>query len=126
MYSWNNLVTEDTWPQKFNQIGSRGITLLFDDAEAELARLLKDFPNTKVLQKAERIQRVWGETTSILVHDPEGTFIELVSIANNPLVAKARPLEPHQRGFLHFMLNCCNFPETTKWYQSFGKSVDAK
>lgn len=120
MYSWNNLVTDAQWPQKFNQIGSRGMTLLFEDAEAELARLRKDFPDTKVLHNAIKIPRRWGETTSILVQDPEGTFVELISIKNNPLVAKAAAPQPHHRSFLHFMLNCLNFPATTKWYRSFG------
>ncbi|KAK5022705.1 hypothetical protein LTR13_011431 [Exophiala sideris] len=120
MYSWKNLVTDAQWPQKPNQIGSRGLTLLFDDAEVELLRLLKGFPETKVLHKAIRIQRRWGETTSILVQDPEGTFVELISIKENPLIARAVPPAPHQRSFLHFMLNCLNFPATSKWYRSFG------
>ncbi|KAK4934942.1 hypothetical protein LTR10_023908 [Elasticomyces elasticus] len=54
---WNGLVTDAQWPQKFNQIGSRGMTLLFDDAEAELARLRKDFPDTKVLHEAIEFPR---------------------------------------------------------------------
>ncbi|KIW76433.1 hypothetical protein Z517_11179 [Fonsecaea pedrosoi CBS 271.37] len=123
-YSWKNLDTKSQWPQKFNQIGSRGLTLLFDDVDKELARILKEFPNTKVLQQPIKIQRKWGETTSALVHDPEGTFVELVSIANNPLVAKAQPALPHHRSFLHFMMNCVNFQETTKWYQAFGMDHD--
>lgn len=120
LYSWTNLITESQWPQKFNQIGSRGLTLLFDDAEAELVRLLKQFPETRVLHQPLNIHRKWGKTTSILVQDPEGTFVELISINDNPLLAKAKKPQPHQRSFLHFMMNCVEFSQTTEWYQSFG------
>jgi len=122
-YSWNNLDTKSQWPQKFNQIGSRGLTLLFDSVDKELERILKEFPETRVLQPATKIQQKWGETTSALVLDPEGTFVELISIANNPLIVKAKPAQAHRQSFLHFMLNCVNFSDTTKWYQSFGKCV---
>ncbi|KAH6988299.1 hypothetical protein BKA56DRAFT_477951 [Ilyonectria sp. MPI-CAGE-AT-0026] len=124
LYSWKNLVAKSQWPQTFNQIGSRGLSLLFDDAEAELKRLLKDYPDTEVLHEAITIPRKWGETTTILVKDPEGTFVELLSIKNNPLIAKAVAPLPHQRSFIHFMLNCLDFSKTTKWYQSFGMTHD--
>lgn len=120
LYSWSNLVTEDRWPQRFNQIGSRGITLLFDDVQMELDRILKEFPETRVLHQPINIQRKWGITTTALVHDPEGTFVELVSIANNPLITSARPIPPTECSVLHFMLNCVNFEQTTAWYQAFG------
>ena len=121
LYSWNNLDTDSQWPPKFNQIGSRGLTLLLDDVEQELARIQKEFPETRILHRPIDIRRKWGLTRSALVLDPEGNFVELVSIVDNPLVARAKPALPHHRSFLHFMINCVEFRKTTAWYEAFGR-----
>ncbi|KAF9886958.1 hypothetical protein FE257_010699 [Aspergillus nanangensis] len=124
LYSWKNLITESRWPQAFNQIGSRGISLHLDDVHAELNRLRRDFPDTRILQEPIPIDYKWGRTMSALVQDPEGTWVELVSIENNPLVAQAKAPSPGDRSFLHFMLNCLNFEETSAWYTAFGMTHD--
>ncbi|KAL6236548.1 hypothetical protein BDW75DRAFT_239203 [Aspergillus navahoensis] len=125
LYSWNNLDTRAQWPPKFNQIGSRELTLLFDDVEQEIARITRNFPETRILHQPIDIKRKWGVTRSALVLDPDGNFVELISIVGNPLIAKAKPALPHHRSFLHFMINCLDFEKMSPWYQAFGMTHDS-
>jgi len=123
-YSWKTLNTTNQWPAPYNLIGSRGMTFLFDDVEKELARIEKDFPQTKVLMEPTRVKRRWGTTTHCLLIDPEDLWVELISIEGNPQEKIARPPKPHERSFLHFQVNCMHFQETSKFYRAFGMEHD--
>ncbi|KIX06725.1 uncharacterized protein Z518_04701 [Rhinocladiella mackenziei CBS 650.93] len=123
-YSWNKISSKAQWPPVFNQIGSCCLTLLVDDAQKEIARIQRDFSSLEILQAPEVIPRKWGPTTTTLLRDPEGNFLEIISIEGSPHVEAATPPSNDRTSFLHFMVNCLNFAEMTKFYQSFGMSHD--
>ncbi|OAG35224.1 hypothetical protein AYO21_10622 [Fonsecaea monophora] len=123
-YSWKNLITKNQWPAPFNLIGSRGMTFLFDDVEKELARIKKDFPETKVLQEPYKVRRKWGVTTQALIIDPEDLWVELISIDQNPFEKLARPPNGNEISLLHFQVNCRNFEKSNNFYKAFGMTHD--
>ena len=126
-YSWKRLNQENQWPAPYNLIGSRGMTWLFDDVEKELARIRRDFPETKILHEPYTVKRRWGTTTHALLIDPEDLWVELISIdagSKNKFQALARPPKPHERSLLHFQVNCSNFEKTMKFYKAFGLTHD--
>lgn len=124
--SWKDLKTTPGYPAPFNQIGSRGISMLVGNVESELSRLEKDFPGLHVRQRALTIKRKWGSTTSALVLDPEGTILELISIKEgSPYDPKnAKPPTITDMSWLHFMYNCLHYKETRLFYESFGMRHD--
>ncbi|KAH4089119.1 hypothetical protein HBH70_026520 [Parastagonospora nodorum] len=120
-HSWHNLDTNAQWPPKFNQIGSRGFTLLCDDVERELKRIKHQFPGTPVLQKPIRINRKWGPTISALIRDPEDNFVEILSIDGDAFdEKKVVPPGSNDKGFLHFQLNAGHkFEQLGTFYRGF-------
>lgn len=121
-YSWKNLSTKEQWPPIFNQIGSRSLTFLVDDVDYELKRLAKDFPETSILSDTMTIERKWGATTSALVKDPEGNFLELVSVAGGRFdEKKMKPAPFESKSWLHFHINCEKWSKTRRFYRGFGK-----
>ncbi|KAF5011151.1 hypothetical protein FDECE_2715 [Fusarium decemcellulare] len=127
--SWTKLAHGPVWPAPYNQLGSRGLTLLVSDAVSELARIRAAFPTLRVLQEPLQIRRGWGLTTSVLVLDPESVFLELVSIeyGQGHIFDAERVVKPafEAKQWLHFMLNCSNFQQTKDFYKSFGMEHDA-
>lgn len=123
-HSWKNIQTKSQWPAPFNLIGSRGMTWLFDDAEKELARIKRDFPETEILMEPIKIRRRWGVTTHILIRDPETLWCELISIENQQIEKLARPPKANERSLLHFQVNCLNFEKTNTFYEAFGMTHD--
>ncbi|KAF5010400.1 hypothetical protein FDECE_3452 [Fusarium decemcellulare] len=126
IYEWANLKTTEGWPAPFNQVGSRGFSLLVTDIHSELQRLRQGFPDVKVVQEPITIQRRWGKTTSVLLKDPEDSWLELVEIQKGSPFdpAIARPPPPTARTWLHSMFNCQNYAQVSKLYSSFGMSHD--
>ncbi|KAG9942092.1 hypothetical protein KCU85_g9363, partial [Aureobasidium melanogenum] len=125
-YSWHNLDTKAQWPPKFNQIGSRGLTLLVDDVKKELERIEHQFPGTKVLQKPLSIKRKWGNTVSALLLDPESNFLEIISVEGDAFdEKKAVPPGPKDRSFLHFQINALyKYEEMGTFYRGFNMYHD--
>ncbi|KAF4459007.1 hypothetical protein FALBO_14239 [Fusarium albosuccineum] len=126
LYEWSNLKTTPGWPCQFNQIGSRGISLLVEDVAAELSRIRKDWPQIRILQDPISIRRKWGHTTSALVLDPEHVFLELISIEKGSSFDPSNVKAPTScdRVWLHFMHMCTNFHITEPFYKSFGMEHD--
>lgn len=124
--SWTDLKRTQGWPAPYNQIGSRGHAFLVESVEKELARVEKEFPELKVLERSMAVSRRWGMTTTALIVDPEDVFFELIEIGP-PYGSKhlERDVPTYtDRSFLHFMLNCSNFKQTSKFYRSFGYTHD--
>jgi len=125
LQSWHDLCTESQWPPVYNQIGCRGFTLLVDDLHQELARIHRDFSETvEILQEPVTIRRKWGPTHTALLRDPEGNFLELMTVDGNPQERVAKRVPNHAKGFLHFMVNCYKFAEMREFYSSFGMEHD--
>ncbi|KAJ9144521.1 hypothetical protein NKR23_g5883 [Pleurostoma richardsiae] len=124
--SWKNLKRGPAWPGTFDQIGSRGFSLLVADVAVEVARIKRDYPHVRVLHDPITINRGWGKTTSALLLDPEQVFLELITIDKgspyDPVNVRAPPFGEKQ--WLHFMLNCSKFEETVQFYKSFGFEHD--
>ncbi|KAF5556067.1 hypothetical protein FNAPI_5858 [Fusarium napiforme] len=123
--SWDELSTDPVWPPVYNQTGCRGFTLLVADISKELGRISRDFKTVTLVQDQITVQRKWGPTHSALLRDPDGNFIELMTIDGSNSRA-AQPVPHGEKGFLHFMLNCPseNFAETKRFYCSFGMEHD--
>ncbi|OAG35201.1 hypothetical protein AYO21_10599 [Fonsecaea monophora] len=124
-YSWHNLSTKAQWPPIINQIGSRSLTFLLDDVDKELERIRRDFPQTPILSDVLTIERKWGTTRSALVKDPEGNFLELVSVAGGRFdEQKMKPAPWDQKTWLHFQMNCQYWGKTRRFYRGFGMEHD--
>jgi predicted enzyme related to lactoylglutathione lyase len=121
-FSWHNLSTRPQWPVVMNQIGSRSFTFLMDDVETELTRIKKEFPSTEILGKPVKIERKWGTTTSAVLKDPEGAFLELVSIEGGRFKEENAKVPDMTKdiNLLHFQVNCTKYDETSKFYRAFG------
>jgi hypothetical protein len=127
LYQWKNLTRGPAWPAPFNQIGSRGLSLLVEDVASELARLKKEFPQTKVLREPHTIKRNWGRTTTALILDTEEIQVELIALEKGSQYDLKKVIRPafNDMQWLHFMLNCVNYDESMKFYQSFGMYHDS-
>lgn len=128
LFQWKNLKTTPGWPAPFNQVGSRGLSLLVSDLDSELQRIRQEFPQLKVLHEPVTVRRKWGRTTSVLLVDPAGVFCDLIEIEKDSPYDPSRAKAPPQgaRTWLHFMLNTENehYPELSKFYRSFGTEHD--
>lgn len=122
-YSWKNISTEAQWPPAINQVGSRSLTFLLDDVVKEVQRIRKEYPETPILSDPITIERKWGTTTSILLKDPEGNFLELVSVAGGEYdEKKMKKPSWDAKTWLHFQMNCANWGKTRRFYRAFGTS----
>ncbi|RTE72421.1 hypothetical protein BHE90_013155, partial [Fusarium euwallaceae] len=126
LHQWSNLNETEGWPAPFNQVGSRGCSLLVRDVRSEMNRIRREFPKLAILQEPLTIRRKWGKTTSVLLKDPEDLWVELVEVERGSVYdsANVKPPPPNARTWLHFMHMCANFKETSKFYGSFGNSHD--
>ncbi|KIX08845.1 uncharacterized protein Z518_03502 [Rhinocladiella mackenziei CBS 650.93] len=126
-YQWKNLSRGPAWPAPFNQIGTRGFSMLVGDVKAEVSRIKKSFPQINFLYDSITIKRKWGKTTTALFIDTEDILVELVEIEKGSRYdpAKIRVPEFNDMQWLHFMLNCSNYDKTMEFYQSFGMYHDS-
>ncbi|GME37612.1 hypothetical protein FDECE_3452 [Neofusicoccum parvum] len=126
LHGWNNLKTTPGWPAPFNQIGTRGITMLVKDVAAELERIKAGWPHLRIHHGPLSIRRKWGATTSALLEDPEGVFLELLEISSPSPFDAERVQAPggRDRTWLHFMHNCADFHATRPFYEAFGMAHD--
>jgi len=127
LYQWRNLTSGPAWPAPFNQVGSRGMSLLVDDVPRELERIRKEFPSIKILREPHTIRRKWGKTTTALFIDTEDIQVEVISLEKGSAYDLKKIIVPrfNDMQWLHFMLNCTNYDESMKFYQSFGMYHDS-
>ncbi|KIW99578.1 uncharacterized protein Z518_11317 [Rhinocladiella mackenziei CBS 650.93] len=127
LYQWKTLNRGPGWPAPFNQIGSRGLSMLVEDVNAEVQRVKKDFPDIKFLYDKLTINRRWGKTTTALFVDREDIQVELIEIEKGSQYDLGRVQLPayEDTQWLHFMLNCSNYDKSMEFYQSFGMAHDS-
>jgi hypothetical protein len=116
------------WPATYDQLGSRAHAFLVESVATELERIKKDFPKIEILHEPVSVDRVWGKTTSALMLDPYGVFFEIVEIDREGCffsVSKHAP-SPHEKAWLHFMLNSDNVEEQLPFYKSFDLVHDSR
>jgi hypothetical protein len=126
LYDWANLSRGPKWPAPFNQIGSRGFSILVEDLDKEVARIKKEFPKIQFLADKLTVNRRWGLTNTALFIDTEDVQVELVEIQKGSAYDRRRIQKPRfdDMQWIHFMLNCANYKQSMEFYQSFGLSHD--
>jgi len=124
-FTSTGLSTKAQWPPVYNQIGSRGLTFLVDDVEKEIKRIKAQFPKTPILHEPLKVKRKWGDTVTALVKDPEGQFLEILSVAGDRFDGKnAKTPAADDRSWLHFQVNAVNYDEMGTFYRGFNMEHD--
>jgi hypothetical protein len=128
LYDWANLTTGPKWPAPFNQIGSRGFSILVEDLEKEVARITQTFPNIQFLAKEIIVQRRWGLTKTAIFVDPEDIQVELIEIEKGSVYDRCQIQVPRfdDMQWIHFMVNCANYKQSMEFYGSFGLAHDSQ
>lgn len=123
LQAWNGELTDAGWPPQFDQLGMRGWGLLVDDVNEELEFLRAR--GATVEQEALEIQRKWGPTRVGLVRDPDGNFLELISVDFDPTWdPTGRSVLGSSRFMIHFQINTENLLALWEFYDAFGFEED--